>query len=57
MEDRLVLVQIALMRMLQAVLGHQGSCLDTVRNEVLAEVQDTLCQLRGPFVAILIAVA
>lgn len=57
MEYRLVLIEVTLMRMLQTVLGHQGSCLNTVGDEVLAEVQDALRQLRSPLVAILIAVA
>jgi hypothetical protein len=53
----LVLVQIALVRVLKTVLGHQRSSLDTVGNKVLAEVQNALRQLCGALVAVLVAIA
>ena len=44
------------MRMLKTVLWHQRASLYTNSNQVFPKVENTLCQFRGPLVAILILV-
>jgi hypothetical protein len=52
----LVQVQITLVRMLRAVLGHERRGLDTRCKQVLPKVQDALGQLGRPLLAVRIAV-
>ena len=47
----LIIVQIARMRMLQAILGHQRRSLHTIRNQILSEVQNSLRHIRRPLVS------
>lgn len=45
------------MRVLETELGHQRRSLHTARNEVLAEIQDALRELRSAFITLAVAVA
>lgn len=55
-QNRLIKIQIALMRMLKTVLGHQRRSTNPTRHQVLPKVQNPLRQLIRPFIPILIPV-